>query len=91
MDNSPNVTVINCKDVVASHGGYRSAGQVWSFMQHELNAPGSEQFVTLQRNVATLTAVFRASGGTMRPRGGARETTARKRVRSKTRARTGRR
>jgi esterase/lipase superfamily enzyme len=80
MDNSPNVTVINCKDVVSSHGGYRSAGQVWSFMQQELNAPGSQQFVTLQKNTATLTAVFRASGGTMAPRGGARAARARKRA-----------
>jgi hypothetical protein len=63
IDNSPNVTVINCKDVVSSHGGYRSTGQVWSFMQQELASPGSEQFVTLQESQQTLTAVFRASGG----------------------------
>ena len=68
MDNSANVTVINCKEVVASHGGYRSAGQVWSFMQRELEAPGTQQFVTLEKNAATLTAVFRASGGTLVPR-----------------------
>jgi len=67
MDHSGNVTVINCKDVVASHGGYRSAGQVWSFMQQELNAPGANQFVTLQKGPETLTAVFRASGGTLAP------------------------
>jgi esterase/lipase superfamily enzyme len=65
MDHSANVTVVNCKDVVTSHGGYRSAGQVWSFMQRELAAPGNEQFVTLEKNAATLSAVFRASGGTM--------------------------
>ena len=81
MDNSANLTVINCKDVVASHGGYRSAGQVWSFMQQELTSPGSEQFVTLEKTAATLTAVFRASGGTTgggRARAGKR-TTSRKR------------
>lgn len=64
MDASQNVTVINCKDVVSSHGGYRSAGQVWSFMQRELATPTPDQFVTLEKNAATLTAVFRASGGT---------------------------
>jgi esterase/lipase superfamily enzyme len=68
MDNSANLTVINCKEVVASHGGYRSAGQVWSFMQRELEAAGTQQFVTLEKNAATLTAVFRASGGTLAPR-----------------------
>jgi esterase/lipase superfamily enzyme len=66
MDYSGNLTVINCKDVVASHGGYRSAGQVWSFMQQELSAPGSAQFVTLEKSPATLRAVFRASGGAVR-------------------------
>jgi esterase/lipase superfamily enzyme len=65
MDHSTNVTVINCKDVVASHGGYRSAGQIWSFMQQELSSPGSQQFVTLQRGPEMLKAVFRASGGTL--------------------------
>ena len=64
MDHSGNVTVVNCKEVVSSHGGYRSAGQVWSFMQRELAGPGAEQFVTLEKNAATLSAVFRASGGT---------------------------
>ena len=49
MDHSRNVTVINCKDIVSSHGGYRSTGQVWSFMQQELATPGTEQFVTLER------------------------------------------
>lgn len=78
MDNSANLTVINCKDVVSSHGGYRSAGQVWSFMQRELEAPGVQQFVTLQKNAATLTAVFRASGGTMAPRGTSRVTAGKK-------------
>jgi hypothetical protein len=70
MDHSPNLTVINCKDVVASHGGYRSTGQVWSFMQQELSAPpttaGRAQFVTLEKSPATLRAVFRASAGAVR-------------------------
>jgi esterase/lipase superfamily enzyme len=80
MDHSANVTVINCKDVVSSHGGYRSSGQIWSFMQQELSAPGSQQFVTLQKGPETLTAVFRASGGTLIPsrarRSGSRRPTA---------------
>ena len=77
MDHSSNVTVVNCKEIVSSHGGYRSAGQVWSFMQQELNQAGSQQFVTLERGPETLTAVFRATGGTLTaPR--ARRTTARR-------------
>ena len=78
MDHSANVTVINCKDVVTSHGGYRSSGQVWSFMQQELNAPGSQQFVTLQKGPEALAAVFRASGGTLMP--SRARTSARRRV-----------
>ena len=85
MDNSANVTVINCKDVVTSHGGYRSAGQVWSFMQQELDSPGNQQFVTLEKNAATLSAVFRASGGTVMPRGNARTPTKKRRTSRKSR------
>jgi esterase/lipase superfamily enzyme len=66
MDHSPHVTVINCKDIVTSHGGYRSSGQVWSFMAQELTSPTTEQFVTLKKTPETLTAVFRATGGTFR-------------------------
>jgi esterase/lipase superfamily enzyme len=69
MDHSGNVKVVNCKEVVSSHGGYRSAGQVWSFMQQELKTPGAEQFVTLERSPEILSAVFRASGGTLRTAG----------------------
>ena len=57
---SANVRVINCKDVVQSHGGYRSSGEVWSYMVRELATPSSEQFVTLSRTDAALSAVFRA-------------------------------
>lgn len=85
MDHSKNVTVINCKEVVASHGGYRSAGQVWSFMQRELAAPGSEQFVTLEKNAATLSAVFRASGGTTSPPHARRKAPAQKQTTSRKR------
>lgn len=67
MDHSPHVRVINCKDVVTSHGGYRSSGQVWSFMAQELTSPTSEQFVTLKKTPEALTAVFRATGGRSRP------------------------
>jgi esterase/lipase superfamily enzyme len=61
---SPQVRVINCKDVVASHGGYRSTGQVWAYISRELTQPSSSQFVTLRKTPETLTAVFNASGGT---------------------------
>jgi hypothetical protein len=61
---SSNVRVINCKDVVSSHGGYRSTGQVWAYMSQELTAPGAAQFVTLSKTPEALTAVFHATGGT---------------------------
>jgi esterase/lipase superfamily enzyme len=63
IDHSQHVPVINCKDVVTSHGGYRSSGQVWSFMAQELMSPTNEQFVTLKKTPEALTAVFRATGG----------------------------
>jgi esterase/lipase superfamily enzyme len=66
IDHSQHVTVINCKDVVTSHGGYRSSGQVWSFMAQELTSPTNEQFVTLKKTPEALTAVFRATGGSFR-------------------------
>jgi Alpha/beta hydrolase of unknown function (DUF900) len=65
MDHSPHVTVINCKDIVTSHGGYRSSGQVWAFMAQELTSPIHEQFVTLKKTPEALTAVFRATGGSL--------------------------
>jgi esterase/lipase superfamily enzyme len=63
LDHSPHVTVINCKDIVTSHGGYRSSGQVWAFMAQELTSPTTEQFVTLKKTPEVLTAAFRATGG----------------------------
>ena len=36
---SSNVRVVNCKDVVQSHGGYRSSGQVWAYMSQQLTGP----------------------------------------------------
>ena len=66
IEHSPHVTVINCKDIVTSHGGYRSSGQVWAFMAQELTAPTTEQFVTLKKTPEALTAVFRATGGSFR-------------------------
>jgi hypothetical protein len=65
MDHSPHVKVINCKDVVTSHGGYRSSGQVWSFMAQELTSPTTDQFVTLKKTPEALTAVFRAIRGSL--------------------------
>lgn len=63
MTSSQNVRVVNCKDVVASHGGYRSAGEVWSFMAQELVTPTTAQFTTLTKTTESLRAVFRATGG----------------------------
>jgi hypothetical protein len=60
---SRNVRVVNCKDVVQSHGGYRSAGQVWAFMSQQLQHPSNEQFFTLSKTPETLNAVFKAAGG----------------------------
>lgn len=60
---SPHVRVVNCKDIVQSHGGYRSAGQVWAYMSQQLRTPSSTQFVTLSRTPETLNAVFKAAGG----------------------------
>jgi esterase/lipase superfamily enzyme len=64
MDRSQNVRVVNCKDIVASHGGYRSAGEVWSFMAQELVTPTPAQFSTLTKTTEALRAVFRVTGGT---------------------------
>jgi esterase/lipase superfamily enzyme len=63
MQSSGNVRVINCKDVVQSHGGYRSSGEVWSYMSQELSASSRLQFVSLARTPEALNAVFRATGG----------------------------
>ena len=63
LRHSPHVRVINCKDVVSSHGGYRSTGQVWAYMSRELAKPSAAQFVTLSKTAETLDAVFTASGG----------------------------
>jgi esterase/lipase superfamily enzyme len=80
IGHSRNVRVINCKDVVQSHGGYRSTGQVWSYMSQELVNPAAAQFVTLTKTLEALDAVFRATGGTA-----ARGAAARKRPRSTSR------
>jgi pimeloyl-ACP methyl ester carboxylesterase len=78
IQHSPNVRVINCKDVVQSHGGYRSAGQVWAYMSQELTTPAPSQFVTLSKTPEALDAVFRAAvaelpGRTARPAGRSRK------------------
>jgi esterase/lipase superfamily enzyme len=69
---SPHVRVINCKDVVSSHGGYRSTGQVWAYMSQELVNASAPQFVTLTKTPEALSAVFRAARGAVAapPRGG---------------------
>ena len=80
---SRNVRVVNCKDVVQSHGGYRSAGQVWAFMSQQLQNPSKEQFFTLSRTPQTLNAVFKAAGGVRlsasRATGGTRKSVSAKR------------
>jgi|SRR5215218_2101188 esterase/lipase superfamily enzyme len=65
MAHSPHVKVVNCKDVVSSHGGYRSTGQVWAYMSRELANPSAQQFVTLTRTPEALGAVFRVAGGSV--------------------------
>ena len=60
---SPHVQVVNCKGVVTSHGGYRSAGQVWAHMSRELATPSAAQFVTLEKTPQILNAEFAAAGG----------------------------
>jgi hypothetical protein len=70
MQHSPHVRVINCKDVVTSHGGYRATGQVWAYMSQELTSPHAAQFVTLPKTAEALNAVFLATGGTMPGRDG---------------------
>jgi esterase/lipase superfamily enzyme len=91
MDHSPHVSVINCKDVVTSHGGYRSSGQVWAFMAQELTSPTTEQFVTLKKTPEALTAVFRATKGSLRaaPPTARRQSPAGSRRRASTRRRSG--
>jgi esterase/lipase superfamily enzyme len=64
IDFSRNIRVVNCKDIVASHGGYRSSGEVWSFMAQELATPTPAQFTTLTKTTEALRAVFRVTGGT---------------------------
>ena len=58
---SRHVRVINCKRVVFSHGGYRSSGEVWSYVFRELASQSPEQFVTLQGSPDVLTAAFRGA------------------------------
>lgn len=60
---SRNVRVVNCKEVVHSHGGYRSSGEVWAYMSQQLTGATGDQFVTLSKTSAALNAVFRAAGG----------------------------
>ena len=71
---SPHVRVINCKDVVSSHGGYRSSGQVWAYMANELTSPAPDQFVTLKKTEDAINAEFAVAGGrAFAVRGGSRK------------------
>jgi esterase/lipase superfamily enzyme len=69
---SQHVRVVNCKEVVSSHGGYRTSGQVWAYMANELTAPSADQFVTLQKTEEAINAEFEVAGGTFRSAGGGR-------------------
>ena len=44
----PDVIVVNCKNVVATHGGYRSAGAYYEHWSRVLNETPLEQFETLK-------------------------------------------
>ncbi|MFH0352473.1 MAG: alpha/beta hydrolase [Chromatiales bacterium] len=88
IDHSQNVRVVNCKEVVSSHGGYRSTGQVWSFMAQELTSPTRQQFITLARTPEALTAVFKATGGTLRASATGRRATKSKGVTTKSKGRS---
>jgi len=59
---SPHVRVVNCKNVVSSHGGYRSTAEVWAYMAQELTTASAPQFFTLTRSPEALNAVFRVTG-----------------------------
>jgi hypothetical protein len=69
LRNSSNVRVVNCKAVVESHGGYRSSGEVWSYIAQQLSGSRAiaDQFVTLEKTPEAVTAVFRVSNQTRRP------------------------
>jgi hypothetical protein len=69
VTHSRHVRVVNCKDVVTSHGGYRSSGEVYAFMKQELEAPAPEQFFLLERTAAIIDATFAAAGGRRKPPG----------------------
>lgn len=45
-----NTRVVDCRDIVEEHGGYRSAPEYFDYWLSELRGPGSPQFVRLPRN-----------------------------------------
>lgn len=63
VTHSRHVRVVNCKDVVTSHGGYRSSGEVYAFMKQELQSPARARFFSLQRTPEIIEATFTAAGG----------------------------
>lgn len=47
MDDLPNVYVANCKNVINSHGEYKSESSIYRFIDRWLNGQVTSQFVTL--------------------------------------------
>lgn len=67
VTHSRHVRVVNCKDVVTSHGGYRLSGEVYAFMKQELQGPAPGQFFSLARTPEIIEATFAAAGGRTPP------------------------
>ncbi|MFY9611520.1 MAG: alpha/beta hydrolase [Blastocatellia bacterium] len=47
INHSPNVKVVNCKNVIKSHSGYKNEPKVYQYMLNELTGTPAEQFYTL--------------------------------------------
>lgn len=47
IENSPNVKVINCKNVVFKHGGYKDCAGMYVYIKNEFGANTAKQYVTL--------------------------------------------
>jgi len=48
LAHSPNVRVVNCKQVIDAHGAYKYSREVYGFMRRELTDPQPGQFFTLE-------------------------------------------
>lgn len=47
IENSPNVKVINCKNVVLKHGGYKDCAGMYSYIKSEFGVNPAKQYNTL--------------------------------------------